>query len=156
LERERIDPARFIEDAVTRLHPQYQEKGVQLEVRLPPQLPVVSADKWRMTQVMMNLLGNALQYTPSGGRVEVTAQSTEEGLVVRVSDSGIGIAPEHLPHIFERFYRVDKSRSRAGGGSGIGLTIARHLIEAHGGSLWAESAGPEKGSAFTFVMPLLP
>ena len=156
LERERIDPARFIEDAVTRLRSQYQEKDVQLEVRLSPQLPVVSADKWRMTQVMMNLLGNALQYTPSGGRVEVTAQSTEEGLVIRVSDSGIGIAPEHLTHIFERFYRVDKSRSRAGGGSGIGLTIARHLIEAHGGSLWAESAGPEKGSVFTFVMPLLP
>jgi len=116
----------------------------------------VSADKWRMTQVMMNLLGNALQYTSSGGRVEVTGQSTEEGLVIRVADSGIGIAPEHLTHIFERFYRVDKSRSRAGGGSGIGLTIARHLIEAHGGSLWAESAGPGKGSVFTFVMPLSP
>jgi histidine kinase len=153
LEQERMDPARFIEDAVTRLLPQYQEKGVDLDVQLPPHLPAVSADRWRMTQVMLNLLGNALQYTPSGGRVTVTAQPADGGLVVRVADSGIGITPEHLPHIFERFYRVDKSRSRAGGGSGIGLTIARHLVEAHHGRLTAVSPGPNQGSTFIVTLP---
>jgi histidine kinase len=75
-------------------------------------------------------------------------------LLIAVQDSGVGIDPEHLPHIFERFYRVDKSRSRAGGGSGIGLTISRHLVEAHGGRFWAASLGAGQGSTFTFSLPL--
>lgn len=152
LEREPVDPATFIEEAATRLAPQYQEKEVILQIRLPS-LPALSADKWRMTQVMMNLLGNALQYTPSGGEVVVTAEVEQEQIVVRVADSGMGIDAAHLPHLFERFYRVEKSRSRAGGGSGIGLTIARHLVEAHGGHIWAESAGSGQGSTFIFTLP---
>lgn len=153
LEREVVDPSRFIEDAATRLRSQYEDKGVELVIRLPEQRPAVSADKWRMTQVMLNLLGNALQYTPQGGQVTVTVERDQDQIIVRVADTGIGMAPEHLPHVFERFYRVDKSRSRTGGGSGIGLTIARHLVEAHGGQLWAESAGPGQGSTFTFTLP---
>lgn len=105
-------------------------------------------------QVLVNLLGNALQYTLEGGRVMLTATHEQGGLVVRVADTGIGIGPEHLPHLFERFYRVEKSRSRAGGGSGIGLTIARHLVEAHEGHIWAESAGAGQGSTFTFTIPV--
>lgn len=154
LEREPLDPAAFIEDAVARLRPQYVEKEVGLNLQIAGPLPVLSADKWRMTQVMMNLLGNALQYTPAGGQVTVTAQREQGQLLVRVADTGVGLAPEHLPRVFERFYRVDKSRSRAGGGSGIGLTIARHLVEAHGGRIWAESAGPGEGSVFAFTLPL--
>lgn len=130
------------------------DEEVDLELQLALPLPTVSTDKWCMTQVMTNLLGNALQYTPQGGRVTVTAGREKEEFVVRVADTGIGIAAEHLPHVFERFYRVDKSRSRAGGGSGIGLTIARHLVEAHGGRVWAESGGPGQGSVFTFTLPL--
>jgi histidine kinase len=155
LERERLDPASFIEDAAARLRLQYGAKGVDLDVELAAPLPAVSADRWRMTQVMLNLLGNALQYTPPGGQVMVSAEPDQGAVVVRTADSGIGIAPEDLPHLFERFYRADKSRSRAGGGSGIGLTIARHLVEAHGGRIWAESAGPGKGSVFTFTLPLV-
>ena len=155
LERAPLDPATFIEEAATHLKPQYQEKGVTLAVHLPS-LPVVVADRWRMTQVMINLLGNALQYTPPGGEVVVAAEAEQEQIVVRVADTGIGIDAEHLPHLFERFYRVDKSRSRAGGGSGIGLTIARHFVEAHGGRIWAESSGPGEGSSFTFTMPRAP
>lgn len=153
LERERVAPVTFIEGAAARLRPQYREKGVALEVQIPGTLPSVLADRWRMTQVMMNLLGNALQYTPTGGRVTVTALWDEDQLAVRVADTGIGIAPEDLPHLFDRFYRVDKSRSRAGGGSGIGLTIVRYLVEAHGGRVWAESAGLGEGSTFTFTLP---
>jgi histidine kinase len=153
LEREPLDPGSFVEEAVARLRPQYEEKGVGLEVRMASPLPRVSADKWRMTQVMMNLLGNALQYTPQGGQVTVTAEQDQEQFVVRVADNGIGIAAEQLAHVFERFYRVDKSRSRAGGGSGIGLTIARYLVEAHGGRIWAQSEGVGKGSVFAFTLP---
>jgi histidine kinase len=154
LEREPLEPTRFIEDAAARLRSQYREKEVALELQLASPLPTVSADKWRMTQVMTNLLGNALQYTPPGGRVTVTAGREKEALVVRVADTGTGISSEHLPHVFERFYRADKSRARAGGGSGIGLTIARNLVEAHGGRIWAESGGPGQGSVFTFTLPL--
>lgn len=153
LEREPLDPGSFVEEAVARLRTQYEEKGVGLEVRMASPLPLVCADKWRMTQVMMNLLGNALQYTPEGGQVTVTAEQDQEQFVARVADNGIGIDAEHLPHVFERFYRVDKSRSRAGGGSGIGLTIARYLVEAHGGRIWAQSEGTGEGSVFTFTLP---
>ena len=155
LEKDPVEPSRFIEEAAARLQPQYQEKGVRLEIRLPEELPAASADKWRMTQVMLNLLGNALQYTPPGGRVTVTATQEQSRMVIRVADTGIGIEPQDLPHLFERFYRADKSRSRTGGGSGVGLTIARHLVEAHGGQLWAASPGPGQGSTFTFTLPAI-
>lgn len=154
LERRQVDPAALLTDAAARLRPQYEEKGVEINVQLPPRLPAVAVDEWRLTQVLINLFGNALQYTPEGGQVTVTATCDQDELLVRVADSGTGIAPEHLPHLFERFYRVDKSRSRSGGGTGIGLTIARHLVEAHGGRIWAESAGLGKGSTFSFTIPL--
>lgn len=160
--------AELVRQTAVRLQPQFDEKGVTLKLNLPPNLPQVKADEDRISQVLLNLVGNALQYTPAGGRVTVTAGLPAPGqnlphsrikqdsfLLVAVQDTGIGIAPEHLPHLFTRFYRVDKSRSRVGGGSGIGLTITRHLIEAHGGYIWAESAGNGKGSVFTFALPLL-
>jgi histidine kinase len=105
--------------------------------------------------VLLNLMGNALQYTPPGGSVTVTTKVENPELLVSIGDTGIGVSAEHLPHIFNRFYRVDKSRSRAGGGSGIGLTIAKHLIEAHGGHIWAASEGEGRGSIFTFSLPLV-
>jgi histidine kinase len=86
--------------------------------------------------------------------VTVSAKAHNQELLVTVSDTGLGITAEHLPHLFNRFYRVDKSRSRAGGGSGIGLTIAKHLVEAHGGHIWAESSGEGQGSIFGFSLPL--
>jgi signal transduction histidine kinase len=103
--------------------------------------------------VLINLIGNALQYTGSGGQVRISVMQEAGELKVRIRDTGIGIPVEHLPHVFVRFYRVDKSRSRAHGGSGIGLTIARHLVEAHGGRIWAESDGAGTGSTFTFTLP---
>jgi signal transduction histidine kinase len=155
LSRLPVDVASLLQAACRRLERQYAEKGVSLLVAdLPAQLPLVWADEDRLNQVLTNLLGNALQYTPPGGQVRVSASHQEKELLVQVSDSGAGIAAEHLPLLFTRFYRVDKSRSRAGGGSGIGLTIARHLVEAHGGRIWAESPGPGEGSTFSFSLPV--
>jgi histidine kinase len=136
-----------------RLQPQFQDKGVSLALELPADLPPVRADRERVAQILLNVLGNALQYTPAGGQVNVQARRQGQEVVIIVRDTGLGIAPNHLPHIFERFYRVDKSRSRAGGGSGIGLTIAKHLVEAHGGRIWADSPGPGQGATFTFTLP---
>jgi len=145
----------LVQTTFKRLSLQAQEKRIGLHPNLPPDLPPVLADEDRVTQVLVNLVGNALQYTPEGG--DITISSTRHGneVHISISDTGIGIPPEHLSQLFTRFYRVDKSRSRAsGGGSGIGLTIARHLIEAHGGRIWAESAGEGQGSTFTFSLKL--
>jgi signal transduction histidine kinase len=149
-----VCPAELVAAAVARLQPQFEEKDVGLDVQVPDALPQVRADTTRITQVLSNLLGNALQYTPSGGQVSVRAWSEGSFVCIAVQDTGIGVSEEHLPHLFERFYRVDKSRSRAGGGSGIGLTIAKYLVEAHGGRIWAESRGPGMGSTFNLVFPI--
>jgi histidine kinase len=143
----------LVETAAARLRPQFEEKGVTLTVAPAGDLPPVLGDPDRLVQVLTNLLGNALQYTPPGGSAEVRTKATGSFVEVAVVDTGIGIAPEHLPHIFDRFYRVDRSRSRASGGTGIGLTIARHLVEAHGGSITASSPGPGRGSTFTVRLP---
>ncbi len=144
----------LVEADVARLGFQFEEKGVALVTDVPPDLPPVQADEDRIGQVLLNLVGNALQYTPAGGQVWVTARRQGSEIRISVRDTGVGIAPEHLSLIFSRFYRVDKSRARAGGGSGIGLTIARHLVEAHGGRIWAESPGLGQGSIFSFTLPL--
>jgi signal transduction histidine kinase len=128
-------------------------KGVTLTLDLPADLPPVRADTDRLLQVLTNLLNNALQYTPSGGDVTLSAEARGREVLVCVADTGIGIPAEHLAHIFDRFYRVDKSRSRqAGGGSGIGLTICKYLVEAHGGRIWVESTGEGQGSTFSFTL----
>jgi histidine kinase len=148
-----IPPADLIRTAAERLAPQFEDKSVTLDLDIPAHLPAVRADSGRVMQVLINLLGNALQYTPAGGRVVIRVRTERRTAVFSVQDSGIGVAPEHLPHLFERFYRVDKSRSRTGGGSGIGLTIAKHLVEAHGGRIWAASEGLGQGSTFSFTLP---
>jgi len=154
LERRPASVEELVSATVVRLGRQFDDKGVRLEIELPAGLPAVLADEDRVGQVLMNLLGNALQYTQSGRAVRVRARQAEAEVQFEIQDEGIGIPAEHLPHIFARFYRVDPSRSRAGGGSGIGLTIARHLVEGHGGRIWAESSGAGKGSRFTFSLPI--
>jgi histidine kinase len=149
-----VKVSKLVEAAVNRLERQFEDKGVYLETRISPGSPQVLVDEDRIVQVLLNLVGNALQYTPSGGKVTINVDRQNGEVQIAVSDTGIGIPPEHLPHLFTRFYRVDKSRSRAGGGSGIGLTIAKHLVEAHGGRIWVRSQGAGKGSTFAFTLPV--
>ncbi len=150
-----VDISSLMFTVVKRLGPQAESKHVTLELEPSSGLPQVLADEDRAAQVLINLIGNALQYTPEGGKVMVAARPASDQVEIRVRDTGIGIPPEHLSQIFDRFYRVDKSRSRrAGGGSGIGLTIARAIVEAHGGHIGAESDGKGRGSTFTFTLPV--
>ena len=152
----KASPKALVEAAIARLEHQFKEKDVSLTAQLEPNLPPVMVDEDRIEQVLLNLIGNALQYTLPGGRVTVSAEKRADQVQIAITDTGIGIPPEHLPHIFTRFYRVDKSRSRPSGGSGIGLTIARHLVEAHGGRIWVESWGEGQGSRFVFTLPPAP
>lgn len=151
---ERVEPATLVSGVVDRLGIQFQNKGVALHVSLAPDLPRVWADPGRVTQVLINILGNALQYTPEGGEVWVTVRPAGDEVLFRIRDNGRGIPAEDLPHLFERFYRVDKSRARTSGGSGIGLTISKYIVEAHGGRIWAASEGLGRGSTFSFTLPI--
>jgi histidine kinase len=149
------DISSVVTTTIKRLTPNARAKRIALTSSLPRELPRLLADEDRLGQVLLNLMANAIQYTPEDGSVTISAVRTNGDVQVTVTDTGVGIPPEHLAHLFTRFYRVDKSRSRAsGGGSGIGLTIARHLVEAHGGRIWAESDGEGKGSRFVFTLPI--
>jgi histidine kinase len=150
-----VDLSALVATTIKRLTPNANAKRISLTSNLPTNLPHLLADEDRLGQVMTNLAANGIQYTPEGGSVIISAEQKNGEVQVTVSDTGIGIPPEHLANIFTRFYRVDKSRSRAaGGGSGIGLTIAHLLVEAHGGKIWAESLGEGKGSRFKFTLPI--
>jgi signal transduction histidine kinase len=143
----------LVQTTLKRFAAQAQAKSIKLRSDLPANLPPVLADQDRITQVLINLVGNAMQYTPEGGQVTILSRRHGDEIHISVVDTGTGIPTEHIQHLFTRFYRVDKSRSRqAGGGSGIGLAIARHLVEAHGGRILAESEGEGKGSTFTFTL----
>lgn len=130
-------------------------KGLTIRTDLQADLPAVMADAGRVAQALRNLLSNAMSYTPEGGTITVTASAGNSAAEVQLSvrDTGIGIAPEHLSHVFDRFYRVDPSRARATGGAGLGLAIVKQLVEAHGGRLWAESTVGQ-GATFSFTLPV--
>jgi signal transduction histidine kinase len=148
------DPAQIVQAALDRLAEAFAEKGLVLVADVPERLPRVRADPDRAVQVLSNLLTNALRYTPVPGTVQVAVRPVEGALEFTVRDSGVGLAGDELGRVFERFYRVDRSRSRSLGGSGIGLTIARALVDAMGGRIRAESAGPGQGSSFSFTLPM--
>ncbi len=147
------DISKLIKQTVVVIRPQAMAKGVSVSVDLPDGLPVVDIDWQRIGQVLRNLLENAVAHTAKGGAVSVTAVWEGSRVEVNVADTGEGIPTEDLADIFERFYRVDQSRTRATGGSGLGLTIARRLVEAPGGEINARSE-PGKGSCFSFTLPV--
>jgi two-component system sensor histidine kinase BaeS len=153
LNRRREDIARLVRQAATAARDQAEAKGITLSVVLPAKLPAVNIDANRIRQVLGNLLDNAIAHTAKGGLIELTAQRRRGWVELSVSDNGEGIPAKELPSIFERLYRVDKSRARATGGSGLGLTIAKRLVEAHGGEIKAQSQ-PGKGSRFSFTVPI--
>jgi signal transduction histidine kinase len=125
-----------------------------LRATLPPQPIIVNGDRERVQQIFWNLLSNAVKYTPRQGLVEVLVSSDDHEVYVQVRDSGVGIAQEVLPHIFERFRQGDAGPTREHGGLGLGLAIVRHLVEAHGGTVSAESAGVGRGATFIVALPL--
>ena len=139
-----------------------QEKGVQLKTDFTVAVPEVEVDSARIEQVIANLLSNAIRHTPSGGSITISTgtvnsnsshQITSPNIIISVADTGEGIAPEHLPYVFERFYRVGSSRARVEGGTGLGLAIVKQMVEAHGGKVWVESEMGE-GSTFHIALPL--
>ncbi|MEV0899543.1 HAMP domain-containing sensor histidine kinase [Actinoplanes sp. NPDC049802] len=139
--------------AITAVQPRYAAKGVSLEHVARPDRTAVDADPARMAQVLGNLLDNSLRHTPPGGHVTVTTGSDGDSARITVTDTGDGVAAEHLPHLFERFYRADTARDRRHGGSGIGLSIAHAIVADHGGHLTADSHGPGAGATFTVTLP---
>jgi signal transduction histidine kinase len=152
-----VDPGALVARAVQAAQPAYQAKGVSLKTSLDRPLPPVSADPDRLGEVLDNLLGNALRHTPKGGRVEVTAAQHGNEVELAVRDTGEGIPPELLDQVFERFFRGNPARARNdGGGSGLGLTISRAIVEAHHGRVWAESGGPGRGARFVARLPTIP
>jgi signal transduction histidine kinase len=146
-----VDIAALLRAAAGRMEVQARQKGVPILVRDDGPLPLANVDRGRIEQVLMNLLQNALTYTPPGGRITMGAREQADSMLVEVRDTGVGIPPADVPHIFERFYKADPARS--GGGVGLGLAIAKHLVERHGGRIWAESA-PGAGTTVAFVLPL--
>jgi signal transduction histidine kinase len=143
----------IIERTATMARAKAQLKGLMLSLSVPEGLPPVYVDGQRIGQVLHNLLDNAVAHTESGGTVTISSQRNGEWVEVSVADTGEGIPPGELQNVFERFYRVDKSRSRATGGTGIGLTIVKRLVEAHGGRIEVQSE-PGKGSRFAFTVPI--
>jgi two-component system phosphate regulon sensor histidine kinase PhoR len=146
-----MDLASVVATAVERLRPQAERQGLNVAVDLPSDLPTVQADSERIQQVIVNLVHNAVKFTPPGGRIAVTAERGNGEVAVSVADTGAGISPDALARLFERFYKAD--RARASGGTGLGLAIAKHLVQAHGGRIWAESPGEGQGATFTFALP---
>ena len=148
-----VSVTQLVESCVETAQLKAVPRQLALRVNLPEQLPCARGDANTLQEVLQNLLDNALQYTPAGGKIEVSASCSDGHVVVTVADTGIGIPQVEQERIFERFYRVDAARSREAGGTGLGLSIARHIMEAHGGRLWVESAVGE-GSRFHFSIPV--
>lgn len=154
LARSMIDVTSVARRCVAAAQERFGTNNVTLRLTQRQQLPPLWADEQRLAQVFGNLLDNALLHTPLGGSVELTCARNGDSVIVTVADDGEGIAAEHLPMIFERFYRADTARDREHGGAGLGLAIAKALVEAHGGTISVNSAGPGTGATFTVDLPV--
>ena len=170
LDKVEIDIAALTRSVITHFTASADSKSISLESDIPNDLPPLTLDPQRIAQVLGNLISNAIRHTPERGKIKLEVRRwkldgtsptsnlqpliSNPQLLITVSDSGVGIPPESLPYIFDRFYRVDKSRSRIHGGSGLGLAIAKQLVEAHGGKIWAESEAG-RGTSVKFTLPIL-
>ena len=154
LDVQRLELAPVIQAALQTVEPAAQAKEIRLQAILDPLAQPVSGDPSRLQQIFWNLLSNAIKFTPRGGRVQILLERVNSHLEVSVTDTGVGISPEFLPYVFERFRQADASSTRRHSGLGLGLAIAKHLAELHGGSIRAKSGGPSQGSTFTVILPL--
>ncbi len=153
LDLQPVDLASLVDRVIEGFEAQAIDKGISLKVNVPADSPQINGDEQRLNQVLFNLISNALRHTPSGGTITTVGEIKEDRVVIKVQDTGSGIPPEDLPHVFERFYRADRSRARTSGGSGLGLTIAKQIIEAHDGQIWVQS-WLGAGSTFAFSLPV--
>ena len=142
----------IVSEAVRTVSPPAEAKDLSFEIHCEPGISV-RADRDRLQQVLWNLLSNAIKFTPAGGTVSLRTRRDHGSIVISVEDTGIGIAPEHLPHVFQRFWQAHTGASREFGGLGIGLTLSRHLVEMHGGTIAVDSPGPGRGATFTVLLP---
>jgi CheY-like chemotaxis protein len=154
LEIRPMDLVSVIEQAVQTIHPAADAKGVSLETKLPFEISQIAGDPARLQQVIWNLLSNAIKFTPQGGHVLVRLERVDPHIRITVSDTGKGIAPDFLPCIFDRFSQADSSSARRYGGLGLGLALVKYLVELHGGTIEAASAGEGQGSTFTVTLPV--
>jgi len=142
----------IVSEAVRMVSPPAEAKDLSFEIHCEPGISV-RADRDRLQQVLWNLLSNAIKFTPAGGTVSLRTRRDHGSIVISVQDTGIGIAPEHLPHVLQRFWQAHTGASREFGGLGIGLTLSRHLVEMHGGTMAVDSPGPGRGATFTVLLP---
>jgi signal transduction histidine kinase len=154
LEMRPVELLSSVEAALDAVRPTADAKGVQLICSIAPRAGLISGDPQRLQQIVWNLLSNAVKFTPMGGKVEVTVDHMDSHLRLIVSDTGKGINRRFLPHVFDRFRQAETTISRSHGGLGLGLSIARHLVELHGGSIEASSEGEGMGATFTVTFPL--
>jgi signal transduction histidine kinase len=151
MECQAIPPQMLLERLAAVYRQRAGEKEIALTIQVEPNVPDVHVDQDRLTQVLSNLIDNALRYTPPGGEITLGALAQDDVTLITVQDTGVGIPPQHLPHVFDRFYRGDSARSRDGGESGLGLAIAKAIIEAHGGTISVDST-PGAGTTFTIAL----
>lgn len=154
IEMRPVNLAITIENAIEAVRSAAEAKNIQINLEIEDRLSLVSGDRTRLQQIVWNLLANAIKFTPKGGQVDIILKRDESNAKIIISDNGQGISSEFLPYIFERFRQADASITRSHGGLGLGLAIVRHLVELHGGSIWAESGGEGQGSTFTVTLPL--
>lgn len=153
LNKQTTDLVMLIDETLQMFEPVAEEKEVKITSALGDNLPTVTVDTLRVRQVLDNLIANALRHTPQGGQITIRAITTPDGVQLIVQDNGEGISPEHLPHVFDRFYRTDRSRSRETGGTGLGLAVVKALVELHGGQVQVESQGLGQGASFIITLP---
>jgi PAS domain S-box-containing protein len=156
LDMRQADPASFIESAIETLRPAAEAKGVRVQKVMDTGVNTLAGDPARLQQVVWNLLSNAIKFTPRGGRVQIRLERVNSHIEIAVSDTGSGIKPEFLPHVFERFRQEDMGTTRQHGGLGLGLAIVRHLVELHGGTVQVESPGEGQGATFVVKLPVVP
>ncbi len=154
LNKQATDIAQLVKDVTAVFKTAALSKQINLQVELLGAIPPLNVDASRMRQALHNLLDNALRHTPENGRIRITVEQKETDLHIQVTDSGTGIRPEDLPHVFDRFYRADSARSRGHGSAGLGLAIVRAIVEAHDGAVSVSSPGAGQGSVFTLSLPL--
>jgi len=148
-----VSPQKLLNDIQTTYLHIASQKSVQIQLDIASETPMLNIDPGRMTQVLTNIIDNALQHTPEGGQINLSARSVGDSVELSIKDSGPGIDSEDVNRIFNRFYRTDTSRHRDDGGSGLGLAIAKSLVEMHKGQIWAESE-PSQGLTVTIILPI--